>query len=78
MILAASIAEPPPTAITTSGLNNLICSAPFLAHASVGSGSTSENVECCIPIASSWSVTGLVYPFSYKNESVTINAFLKS
>ena len=52
-----------------------ICAAPSFAHASVGSGATSKNVVCCMPISSSLSVMGLVYPLLYKKLSVTINAF---
>ena len=41
MIFPASIAEPPPRAMITSGPNALIASAPAFAHSSVGSGATS-------------------------------------
>ena len=44
MILAASIAEPPPIAIMTSGSKLFISSAPALALLSVGLGSTSLKV----------------------------------
>ena len=43
MILAASIAEPPPIAMITSGSKSLISFAPACALARVGSGCTSEN-----------------------------------
>ena len=64
IIFAASIADPPPTAIIQSGLKASINLAPSLAHASVGSGATSKNVSCTIPISSNLSVTTFVYPFS--------------
>ena len=41
IILAASIADPPPRAIIVSGSKERIMSAPFCAHCSVGSGATS-------------------------------------
>ena len=53
MIFAASIAEPPPTAMITSGLKPAISFAPSLAQASVGSGATFENVVNMIPCCSS-------------------------
>ncbi len=40
MILAASIAEPPPRAMMTSGAKAAICFAPSFAQARVGSGAT--------------------------------------
>ena len=39
--LAGAIAEPPPTAMMTSGSKRAICLAPRRAHCSDGSGSTS-------------------------------------
>ncbi len=74
MIFAASIAEPPPRAIIVSGWNAFICSAPRFAQPSVGSGSTSKNVVCWIPISSSLSVIAFVYPFLYRKLSVTRKA----
>jgi len=73
IIFAASIAEPPPTAIMQSGLNAFISFAPSFADAKSGSGATLKNVSCVICISSNLSVTTFVYPFSYKNVSVTIN-----
>ena len=53
MIFAASIAEPPPIAMMTSGLKPAISFAPSLAQASVGSGATLENVVNMMPWLSS-------------------------
>lgn len=75
IILAASIADPPPSEITTSGWKLVISAAPALAHLNVGSGSTSENILYWIPCASKTSVTLLVYPISNNTLSVTMNAF---
>ena len=44
MIFAASIAEPPPMAMITSGLKPAMSFAPSFAQARVGSGATFENV----------------------------------
>ena len=44
---AASIAEPPPNAIITSGSNFFIASTPFLTVSKDGSGSTSKNISEC-------------------------------
>ncbi len=60
MIFAASIAEPPPTAMMTSGPNPAISFAPSLAQASVGSGATFEKVVNMIPCASRDFSTGFV------------------
>ena len=75
IILAASIADPPPSEITTSGWKLVISAAPALAHLNVGSGSTSENILYWIPFASKTSVILLVYPISNNTLSVTMNAF---
>ena len=64
MIFAASIADPPPTAMMTSGLNPAISFAPSLAQASVGSGATFENVVNMMPWFSSERSIALVYPFA--------------
>ena len=60
IILPASIALPPPTAIIASGLNSFIAFVPSIAQASVGSGATFENVVCAIPNSSNLSVIGFV------------------
>ena len=73
IILAASIALPPPTAIMQSGLKSVNIFAPSFALASVGSGWTSKNVACSIPISFNLSVITFVYPFLYKKLSVTMN-----
>ena len=75
IILAASIADPPPREIITSGLKSSISLAPALAHLNVGSGSTSENILYCIPFFSSTSVTLFVYPIWNNTLSVTMKAF---
>ena len=41
IIFPASIADPPPRAMITSGWNAVIAAAPAFAHSSVGSGATS-------------------------------------
>ena len=46
MILAASIAEPPPRAMMVSGWKALIRAAPSVALARVGSGCTLKKVVC--------------------------------
>ena len=40
MTLAASMGEPPPRAMITSGLNSSMSARPALMHARVGSGAT--------------------------------------
>ena len=60
MILAASMAEPPPMAMMTSGSKARSCFTPSWAHWSVGSGATSQKQLCTMPSSSSLSSTGLV------------------
>ena len=60
IILAASIAEPPPIAIMQSGSKSFIAFVPSSAQLNVGSGSTSKNVVCSIPSSSNLSVTHFV------------------
>ena len=75
--LAASIAEPPPKAMITSGLNFLINSTPSITVSMLGSGSTSKynsisTLFLLRLIASSILAT---YPKLYIPWSVTIIAF---
>ena len=51
MIFAASIAEPPPSAMMTSGSNSRISAAPVFAQDRVGSGWTSEKIWNATPIS---------------------------
>ena len=60
IILAASIAEPPPIAMIQSGSKLLIALVPSIAHCNVGSGATLKKVVCVMPSSSSLSVTHLV------------------
>ena len=59
MIFAASIGEPPPSAMMTSGPNARICLTPSCAHCSVGSGATSQKQALIMPIWLSFSSMGL-------------------
>ena len=60
MILAASMALPPPMAMMQSGWKAVMAAAPSLAEARLGSGATSKKVVWVMPISSSRSVTALV------------------
>ena len=60
IILAASIALPPPIAIMQSGLKLSIAWTPSFAEARVGSGCTFENVVYDILISSNLLVIGFV------------------
>ena len=60
MILPASIAEPPPKAMITSGSKLERILAPSRAHCSVGSGATSQNAACSMPSSSSFCSIGLM------------------
>ena len=74
MILAASMAEPPPTAMMVSGSKAASWRTPSCALCSLGSGSTSQNELWTMPILSSCSSMDLVKPLLYRNWSVTMKA----
>ena len=79
IILAASIGEPPPNEMITSGSNGFIIAIAWSIVDNVGSGLTSKNTSCSIPISSRTLVIALTAPELNKNLSVTMNArFLPS
>ena len=53
MILPASMAEPPPIAMITSGWKARRSSSPFSASCSFGSGEMLQKLEWVMPISSS-------------------------
>ncbi len=77
MILPASIAEPPPMAMITSGSNARSSSTPFWASCSFGSGEMLQKLEWTMPILSRGSSIFLVKPDLYRKESVTMKARLQ-
>lgn len=56
IILAASIGEPPPNAMITSGLKLFICSAPLHTTLNVGSASTSKTSVSTPNFSVHWSL----------------------
>ena len=74
MILAASIGEPPPSAMITSGLKTDICFAPSLAQARVGSFGTSKKQVCSMPSSSSFLKMGAAAPVLCRCGPVTTKA----
>ena len=54
MILAVSMAEPPPTAMMTSGSNSCILGRPFMASWIWGSTRMSKNSAVSMPMSRSW------------------------
>ena len=79
IILAASIGEPPPNEMITSGSNGFIISIACLIVDNVGSGFTSKNTSWSIPISSNTLIMLSTAPELNKNLSVTMNArFLPS
>jgi hypothetical protein len=74
MIFAASMGEPPPTAIMTSGWKASISRAPLTAVSMDGSGSTSEKIRLSMPISFSCRTMGSSMPSRRSVASVTICA----
>ena len=58
MILAASMGEPPPTAMITSASKLRSCSSPFWASWMVGSGATSLKTWVAMPMSVSFCSMG--------------------
>ena len=72
---AVSILDPPPTATITSAPDSLHFANPSLTFFMVGFGFTSLKISYGIFACSNTSVTFLLTPTSYKDLSVTTNAF---
>ena len=76
MALAASMADPPPRAMTASARSRRKSVAPLVTVSRDGSGSTPSKIPYAIPPRSSWLLIRSTKPVLTMNGSVTMKARL--